>query len=1047
MFSKNKLINFILTIIAIITSASFIILIALACDVKIDAQSKSGWALNYETNEENENNTWNISATEDDNVIATLSKDGTLTISGTGKMKDWKTFNETEWHDEEEKIKVRKVIIQEGITNIGNNAFDEHYGLISVKIPNSVTNLGTYAFNKCINLTNIEIPKGVISIENSTFNGCTSLENIKVNSNNSRYYDDDGVLYTKDKTTMIRYPEGKKQEEYKILRSVTKLEVGSFYGCKSLTIVELPNLLTCIEWKTFKDCVNLKNVKIPEGITTVGECAFEGCTSLSSIQLPNSITQLGPNAFNSSGLESIEIPKNVTSISESAFNWCDNLNNITVDANNSKYCDVNGVLYSKDKTCIIRYPEAKEQSQYIIPNTVIKIEENAFQRASNLENIEIPETVTSIGSAAFFDCCNLLNIEIPNGIIMIPSMMVYECENLRNIEIPQSVTTIGDSAFYGCTNLTSLEIPNAVTNIGDLSVFTTKIVNFLEEGNSIELPNIFKRIQNPDDMLYSDEGLWLLGCTIDGNTIKLNERSSNATIEVKSGILEGLDLYITYNSWDISEKNDGSITAKLSTDGILDITGIGTIKNTFTSSVFSDVSEQIRTVNISEGITNIGDNLFGKCSNLTRIEIPSTVTSIGDNSFYMCKKLKCIDIPNNTTSIGESAFLNCNSLTSIEIPYKVTSIEFGTFMGCRSLMSIQIPANVNSIGEYAFEYCSNLTEIIVSSDNINYCDVDGVLFSKDKTEIIKYPAAKEETEYSILSNVTKICTRAFSECANIEKIQIPDGVNTIKEEAFYECKNLTDINLPPLLTSIEDGMFANCSSLTSVIIPNNVTSIGLMAFDRCESLTNIRIPKDVTNIEAWAFSDCYKLRNIEIQSVAATIYESATENCYVLTILCHKDSTAERYAIDNEIRYQIIGQSDILISSSSEQIIDEDNLILKIIKPGLTSEEIRANLINEIEYEIIDKNGDIISESKNIGTGSKIKMSNDKIYTIIVLGDCNGDAKSDIMDIFEINKHRLNKVSLLNEFLLAGDVTGDGKSNLDDIFKINKFRLNRIDKF
>ena len=189
------------------------------------------------------------------NLTWTLSN-GTLTISGTGAMKDYYSYSRSPWYDYRSSIK--SVIINDGVTSIGVCAFDGCSSLTSVTIPNSVTRIEDYAFSDCSKLTSITIPNSVTRIGYS-FYGCKSLTSINVDSNNPNYSSVDGVLFNKEKTTLVAYPGGK-QGAYTIPNSVTSIGYTAFHGCSSLTSVTIPNSVTSIGESAFYGCDKLVDV-------------------------------------------------------------------------------------------------------------------------------------------------------------------------------------------------------------------------------------------------------------------------------------------------------------------------------------------------------------------------------------------------------------------------------------------------------------------------------------------------------------------------------------------------------------------------------------------------------------------------------------------------------------------------------------------------------------------------------------------------------------------------------------------------------------------
>jgi hypothetical protein len=284
-----------------------------------------------------------------------VSSTGTLTISGTGDMNHF--LYGSPWNAYRSSIK--KVVINNGVTDIGYNAFYNCTGLTSVTIPNSVTSIGTYAFSGCtgltsitipyrvtsigyafygcIGLTSITIPNSVTTIESAAFDGCTGLTSINVAEDNLNYASIDGVLYNKDKKTLIMYPQGK---------------TGS---------VTIPNSVTSIGNYAFMGYTGLTNITIPNSVTSIGDGAFVRCTGLISINIPNSVTSIGEDAFaGCTGLTSITIGNGVTSIGEWAFEGCTGLTSMTVEATNPPLCvnEIGDGLYMPDYNIPLYVPAA-----------------------------------------------------------------------------------------------------------------------------------------------------------------------------------------------------------------------------------------------------------------------------------------------------------------------------------------------------------------------------------------------------------------------------------------------------------------------------------------------------------------------------------------------------------------------------------------------------------------------------------------------------------------------------------------------------------------
>ena len=343
--------------------------------------------------------------------------------------------------------------------------------------------------------------------------------------------------------------------------------------------------------------------------------------------------------------------------------------------------------------------------------------------------------------------------------------------------------------------------------------------------------------------------------------------------------------------------------------GLLTISGTGDMYD-YGGSSYSPFknyySSSIKSVIIKNGVTSIGEYAFCNCTSLTSITIPNSVTSICYSAFYGCTSLTSITIPDSVTSIGGSAFSGCTSLTNITIPNSVTSIGNNAFRGCTSLTNVTIPDSVTSIGEYAFCNCTSLTSVTipnsvtnigvsafssctsltlidVSKNNKKYISIDGVLFDKDKTKLIQYPAGSNRTIYSIPNSVISIGSDAFVGCTSLTSVTIPDSVTSIGSGAFRSCTSLTSVKIPNSVTSIGNYTFSGCTSLTSITISDSVKSIGWNAFSGCTSLTSVTIPNSVTSIDNNAFRGCTNLTIVTIPNSVTSIGGYAFSKCTNLT--------------------------------------------------------------------------------------------------------------------------------------------------------------------
>ncbi|MBP3399415.1 MAG: leucine-rich repeat protein [Erysipelotrichaceae bacterium] len=392
--------------------------------------------------------------------------DGTLTISGTGAMKNFKS-SDVPWKSHRDDIK--KVIIEDGVTSIGDCSFIDCNNLEEVNISASVSTIGIRVFG------NHSIP---------------SLTAIHVDDANAVYKSIDGVLFTKDGTTLMKYPENKMEAEFTIPDTVETIDSNAFYYVKHLEKVNISEGLKTIGSDAFWGCAKLSEITLPESLESIGDFAFFECISLKKISIPGKITTIEPYTFaKCSSLKEVVIPASVTSIEDNAFSTCNALESFDVAEENTVYKSVDGVLFSKDGKTLIHYPAMKEGNSYTTPDSVEKIEGSAFYSTKNLIEVTIADNVTEMGDNAFAGSKNLKTVTGGAGLTEIPRGAFSFCESIESITIPSAIQSIGLRAFAECTSLKEITIPENVTSISEHAfVLCTALteVTFLTNKVSVE---------------------------------------------------------------------------------------------------------------------------------------------------------------------------------------------------------------------------------------------------------------------------------------------------------------------------------------------------------------------------------------------------------------------------------------------------------------------------------------------------------------------------------------------------------------------------------
>ena len=297
------------------------------------------------------------------------------------------------------------------------------------------------------------------------------------------------------------------------------------------------------------------------------------------------------------------------------------------------------------------------------------------------------------------------------------------------------------------------------------------------------------------------------------------------------------------------------------------------------------INSRLTGVTIPSSVTSIGSSAFAGCTALTSVVIPNGVTSLAASIFSGCYGLTSVVIPGSVTSIGNSAFADCKRLTSVTIPNGVIYISSGAFAGLTGLTQITIPRSVTYLDYLAFSGSVGLASISVDDLNPAYCSVDGVVFNKARTTLVKMPEGWKGS-FVVPDGVTSIGVLACAGCRGLTDVSIPDSVTGLEVGAFSDCSALTGITLPSRITSIETYAFTSCSRLTQITIPSEATYIGDHAFAYCVGLTSVTIPSGVKSIDSSAFANCTNLNAVYFQGDAPHMTPSAFTGVHELTFYC-----------------------------------------------------------------------------------------------------------------------------------------------------------------
>ena len=625
--------------------------------------------------------------------------------------------------------------------------------------------------------------------------------------------------------------------------------------------------ITAIGDNAFGHCNNITTVTLPTGITTIGRLAF-AYSGLSGIILSNELTTIGDGAFSTTNITSIDIPGNVAHIGTGVFYQCRSLPAINVSSGNNYYCSDAGVLLNKNKTILMECPNNKT-GHYTIPNTVITISGGAFDGGSSIGSITIPSSVQNIGNWAFANCWELTSIEVnssntnfssESGILFNKNkttIMLYP-QNKAGIEytIPSTVSTIAQSAISN-KYLESITIPVSVVSIEwqgisrqiikEIYSLNTTPPQLSDEDVNVNFSTCILYVPANSVNAYKSANIW-------------GKFNNILAIGGAPGNPEAVGFEFVYNgiNYKVTSDNIASPTVEVAlnpnTSGnivipaIAEYNGVSYAVTAIAERAFDESCDNLTSISIPASVSIIGRFAFGNFYLLhtitvdvnnanycdvngvlfskdkktiikypmgkteTGYSIPNTVEHIEDCAFFSCQNLTSVNMPNGIKNIGNESFRYC-SFTTINIPNTVISIGTFAFNNCPNLTSVYIPSSVTNISYGAFSSCKLLQSITVDTNNTNFCDIDSVLFSKDKKTIMQYPAGKPGVSYSIPNTVEIIDFYAFYYCHSLSSIDIPSNVTFIGFFSFIMCENLTEVTChvqqPIDISVFGDNVFPN----------------------------------------------------------------------------------------------------------------------------------------------------------------------------------------------------------------------------------------------
>ena len=765
------------------------------------------------------------------------SSSGTLSFSGSGTMDNF-IYDTIPWRQNRNAI--TSIVIPEGVTSIGDNAFYGCSKLKSVSLPSTLKSIGDEAFDGCTWLENISIPDGVTRIAKKAFYQCRDLTNVELPSSLKSIGEE-------------AFTECKKLYSISIPYGAETLENGAFARCDGLTYVLIPDTVETIGNWAFTDCIALKVADIPKNVKIIGERAFKSCRRLETEVELKQITDLGEQAFyDCEKITSLVISSSsITEIPNLAFNSCYALQSVT------------------------------------LPDSVTRIGDLAFCGGA-FSTFQNPKGLKSVGYSAFAGCKNLTSYVIPDGMTTIGYNFLERCSSLSQVVIPGSVTLVEAGAFDGCASLTDIQFGGSQEDWNNISfgssntpVFSANI-HYSTQATTLGFgthgSNISWKITLDGVLQLSGLGKMDAGTGTELKEFPWTEYSKKITaVEIQPGITS-----IAAYAFD-------GIQAEISIP--LSVTEIG--RNAVSASKlpnYSGTTAQWLAVNFdlaadythgAGAICNDGTVLdLGVCGDFTQ-EGTARYALVGDGCLRIYgagqvtsapwilnkDKITTVTIEEGITSVCENAFQNCTKLTTVAFPESVTNVEAGAFGGCAGLKTvhyagtkeqwsqIQIGENNQSLKNAALVCPQSHICILEKVEEVPAtcrkagiiahwrCTVCGKLFSdaEGSAELKVQDTVSAPVDHTIDSTTGKCtvcgliggkCGKTVSwalEASGVLRIYGSGEMSTDKGNIAWKkyAKSITSIVIESGVTRIDKSAFyyTNCTNGTIIYVPLSVTRI------------------------------------------------------------------------------------------------------------------------------------------------------------------------------------------------------------------------------